>query len=75
MPVTVILRPILLVPAVAGIGLEFLLTAQAFAGGGGTHQQAQNAPPDTCSQQPIGKKTLPRLPPKKSRKKTQEEEF
>jgi hypothetical protein len=32
-----------------GIGVEFFLTAKAFTGGGGTYQQAQNAPPITRS--------------------------
>ena len=32
-----LLRAVLLVPAIAGIGVEFFLTTQTFAGGGGTH--------------------------------------
>lgn len=61
----VILWAVLLVPAVAGIGVEFFLTAQAFAGGGGTHQRAQNAPPTIRSEQRIGKKSLRALPPRR----------
>lgn len=42
----------------AGVGL--FIATQALAGGGGTHRQAQDAPPPPHSQTLLGKKILPR---------------
>jgi hypothetical protein len=62
-------------PPIAGIGVELFIATQALAVGGGTHRQAQNAPPPPHSETPHGKKIHPCAPSKKNGKKMQEEEF
>jgi hypothetical protein len=65
-----------LVPAIAGIGLKFIVATQALAGGRGTHRRAQNAPLAPHIQtHPREEKSPPAPPRRRRRKKTQEEEF
>ena len=67
----IVFGAVLLVPAVAGVRTEFFQAARAFAGGGGSHGQAQKCPVNPS----LSVAARPPAPPKKNGKKTEEEEF
>jgi hypothetical protein len=54
-------------PAIAGIGVEHFIATQALAGGGGTHRQAQNAPPTRRTQTLFGQAHPPPRPHEEER--------